>query len=379
MSLDPLVSIIIPTYNRAKLLPVAIQSVLDQTYKNVEIVVIDDGSTDDTSQVLASFKDKIVYLKSGHKGTAHARNIGMKAAKGDYLAFLDSDDFYISYKIELQVSFMEAHPEVGMVCSEFSGKYENGYLDKFHMRNYHNIWDRKGWVFSDVFEKQGEFLTKAYDRPITYYTGNLFKYVLLDSLIPTNTILFPKYILDTVGYQNERYRYAQEYEFVVRICKYFTVAFLNIPTYVIYHHKKQSTNIGEKINIFLKKRENVSDFIEGNKAFLDVVTKLGYEDKEFYYKNRKAIDSRFSEIYCGYAELWLKHGDMEKSKEYLKIGMLFAPQNIKCRIYLLLTNMPVFIRKCVMLIIYKIIKWQDLLRGRGIKGLIKRVAEMYKC
>jgi glycosyltransferase involved in cell wall biosynthesis len=378
VSFEALVSVIIPTYNRAKFLPTAINSVLDQTYKNVEIIVVDDGSTDSTIEVLRPFKNKIHYLTSDHKGTAHARNLGMKTAQGKYIAFLDSDDTYLPFKLELQISFIEEHPEVGMVCTEFSGKYENGRIDKNHMRNYHSIWDRKGWVLSDVFDKKGVFSVKVYNGQITYHTGNLFKYVLLDTLIPTNTILFPKTIIDKVGYQNEEYRYAQEYEFVVRICKHFTVAFLNVPTYVIFHHKNQSTKLSEKLSVFLKKKQNVVDFIEGNKAFLEVVMKLGYEDKDFYQSNRKNIDLRLGEIYCEHGVYWLEHGDMQKSREYLEKGILFAPKVIKYRIYLFLTNMPRFVRQCALLIIHKITKWHFLLKGKGLIGFIKNVTRFYK-
>jgi len=216
---EPTVSIIIPTYNRARLLPNAIRSVLEQSYGHIEIVVIDDGSTDDTRKVLEPFKDRILYLTSDHKGTAHARNVGMKAATGKYIAFLDSDDTYLPYKIELQVSFMEDHPEVGIVYTEFSGSYENKFIDEYHLRTYHDSYDRKGWAYEDMFPVKGEFFLPAVNRSVQYYIGNIFKYNLLGTVVPTNTVLFRREILPTVGYQNESYRLAQDYEFVVRQCK----------------------------------------------------------------------------------------------------------------------------------------------------------------
>ena len=367
MSSESLVSVIIPTYNRAKLLPTAIQSVLGQTHKNVEVLVIDDGSTDETTEVIRPFEDKIVYLTSEHKGTAHARNLGMKAAAGKYIAFLDSDDTYLPYKLELQISFIEEHPEVGMVCTEFSGKYENGRIDKNHMRNYHSIWDRKGWVLSDVFAKQGEFSTKVYDGQITYYTGNLFKYVLLDSLIPTNTILFPKTIIKKIGYQNENYTTGQEYEYVVRICKYYRIAFLDIPTYVIFHHRSQSTeflNYGSK-----NRRQRLKELSETNSPFFGSVLEWGYKDKDYYSKNKEAIDSRLAEIYLEYAVICLEINEAKKAREQLKKCLDYDSKRLKYRLFRLISFMPPLIIRIVLKILRKIQKWSLLIKIIKMRGL----------
>ncbi|MFM6207508.1 glycosyltransferase family 2 protein, partial [Planktothrix sp.] len=89
----PRVSVIIPTYNCDRFLPEAIDSVLMQTYQDYEIIVIDDGSTDQTCQVLESYKHKIRYFYQENQGSAVARNLGIKQAQGEFIAFLDADDF----------------------------------------------------------------------------------------------------------------------------------------------------------------------------------------------------------------------------------------------------------------------------------------------
>jgi glycosyltransferase involved in cell wall biosynthesis len=101
------VSVIIPTYNRARFIKDAIESVLDQTYKNFEIIVIDDGSTDNTLEILTQYARKIKVLKQDHRGVAAARNKGISVAKGEYLAFLDSDDIWYPLKLEKQLKVME--------------------------------------------------------------------------------------------------------------------------------------------------------------------------------------------------------------------------------------------------------------------------------
>jgi glycosyltransferase involved in cell wall biosynthesis len=110
----PLVSVIIPVYNSAKYIQKAIDSVLDQTYSNYEIIVVDDGSTDETRQKLQSYRDKIRYVFQENQGSATARNTGIKLAKGDLVAFLDSDDFWsMPEKLDKQVACFQGNPDLG--------------------------------------------------------------------------------------------------------------------------------------------------------------------------------------------------------------------------------------------------------------------------
>lgn len=109
----PRVSVIIPTYNRAALVKEAVASVLAQTYRDFELLVVDDGSTDGTPEALAAFGEEIRVLpRPGRGGVSAARNAGMAAAQGEWLAFLDSDDLWLPEKLARQMAFMEAHPQL---------------------------------------------------------------------------------------------------------------------------------------------------------------------------------------------------------------------------------------------------------------------------
>jgi glycosyltransferase involved in cell wall biosynthesis len=112
---EPLVSVIIATFNRANLVVQAVQSVLGQTYKNIELIVVDDGSTDNTSQVLRKFRNRLVYLYQERAERSAARNLGYRQSKGEYIAFMDSDDLWLPTKIESQVGVLNRNPHVGVV------------------------------------------------------------------------------------------------------------------------------------------------------------------------------------------------------------------------------------------------------------------------
>jgi len=106
-----MVSVVIPTYNRAKLLARSIDSVLSQTYQDVELIVVDDGSTDNTAEVVRGYGGVLVYIYQENKGPAAARNVGIRAARSGLIAFLDSDDWFLKPKLERQLAAMAANPE----------------------------------------------------------------------------------------------------------------------------------------------------------------------------------------------------------------------------------------------------------------------------
>lgn len=144
----PIVSVILPTYNRAHLVGRAINSVLNQTYQDFEIIVVDDGSTDDTKEVINSFTDtRIRYIKhQQNKGGSAARNTGIKLANGKYIAFQDSDDEWLPQKLEIQVeAFSTASSEVGVVYTDMLRIEKDGKIKYWHSPTvtYGNLIDTK--------------------------------------------------------------------------------------------------------------------------------------------------------------------------------------------------------------------------------------------
>jgi len=152
----PKISVIIPTYNRAMLLRSAINSVLSQTYDDYEIIVIDDGSTDDTAEVVKEFPaDKLRYVFQENNGRSAARNNGIKIARGEYIAFLDSDDLFLPTKLELQAQFLDNNPDYGLVYSFAKTVDESGKL----LHQYFYEGDLSGWIYPDLLSLRNNVIT----------------------------------------------------------------------------------------------------------------------------------------------------------------------------------------------------------------------------
>ena len=134
----PKISIIIPTYNYGRFIRKALNSLLHQTFQDFEIIVVDDGSTDNTKDIIDTiFKENIRYFFSKKKGAASARNLGLRHATGKYVAFLDADDWLLPDSLELRIKFLKNHPEYDWVYGNWQIVDENGsYLgtaDQFHL------------------------------------------------------------------------------------------------------------------------------------------------------------------------------------------------------------------------------------------------------
>ncbi|HEY6350696.1 MAG TPA: glycosyltransferase family A protein [Candidatus Angelobacter sp.] len=125
----PLVSVVIPTYNRAYILQDAINSALEQRSANTEVIVVDDGSTDDTAALVAGYKERVIYLRQTNQGAGVARSLGVRSAQGTYIAFLDSDDVWVSDKVKTELDMFEAFTEAGAIASDADSWFENNLVE----------------------------------------------------------------------------------------------------------------------------------------------------------------------------------------------------------------------------------------------------------
>lgn len=349
MPSEPSVSVIIPTYNRAAFLAAAVRSVLDQTLPNVETIVVDDGSTDATQAVLQPFGGAIRVIATENKGVSHARNIGMKAARGRYIAFLDDDDRYLPHKLGLQVSFMEAHPEVGLVSTEVSSLVGEDIQEERHLRTFHGTWDRLGWSYEDVYPTRGLFPCAGMTSPVPFYIGQVFRCVLHGTLIMSNTVLFRRSLLEQAGYQNESYRLAEDYEWLVRACKLEAAAFLDVPTYLYRYHGDQITKLTDRGT-----PARIAAQIEIETTVIRTILDCGYHDAGFRAGDRGWLDRVLAGKYQYVGEKWLECGEPAQARRSFRLGVAHERAAGPNRVLWLLTFFPAFLRRVLLAIAWRV-------------------------
>jgi glycosyltransferase involved in cell wall biosynthesis len=223
----PLVSVVIPTYNRARLLRRSIQSVLNQTYPNFEIIVVDDCSRDNTQNIVRTFCDKrIRYIRhEENRGAVAARNTGIKAAIGEYIAFQDSDDEWLPKKLQKQLRrFNSGSPDLGVVYTSFC------LIDRGRKTYYPTL---------DV--KQTE--------------GRIHNVLLERNFIDTATAVVRKECFEKVGVF-ERLPRLQEWGLWLRISKYYCFSHINEPLVNSY---RQLDSISCNMNAYIMARKYILD------------------------------------------------------------------------------------------------------------------------
>ena len=211
----PKVSVIIITYNRAQWLKTAMQTVLDQTFEDFELLIINDGSSDDTENTVESFCDpRVRYVKHAqNQGEGVARNTGMQHAKGEYIAFLDDDDEWFPNKLQLGVELLDSQPkQVGLVHSA---------LINFHADS------------SDEVEK---------GSPVEQVSGKVFEKLMEETFVTLSTVMARKAGFDTVGRFDLSIPAIRDYDMWVRISKKYEFAYIDLPLVKYRIHRDSITH-----------------------------------------------------------------------------------------------------------------------------------------
>jgi glycosyltransferase involved in cell wall biosynthesis len=209
-----LVSVVIPTFNCAEFIGGAIQSVLSQTIDDYEIIVVDDGSTDDTPSVVAGFGDRVRYFRQDNQGVAAARNRGIRSASGQIIGFLDADDRWKPDKLERQTSVFSASDEIDVVFS----RHENldGQTAGFNQYESPDLTK----LLSVVSLGSRAYLIEDQD---------LFQKILRYYLLLTSTVMLKRSCIERVGDFDESLGIAEDTQLWLRIAKRSKVAFVDLP------------------------------------------------------------------------------------------------------------------------------------------------------
>ncbi len=242
---EPLISVVIPTYNRADLISISINSAINQSYKNIEIILIDDGSTDNTKEVVQAIHDsRIRYIKHPKNlGGNASRNAGIEAAKGEYIAFLDSDDTWVENKLELQIASIQKYLHKEKVVSYTQIFYSDKGINN---NTYH--------TFNEEFfmPKRGKKSDETLAEYLFCNRGEMF----------TSTLLLHKSLLLSTRFR-ENLRKHQEYDLCLRLeAQGVFFSFLDKPL-TIWNADPSYEHVGRIPNYRLSE-----NFIYENKAYI---------------------------------------------------------------------------------------------------------------
>lgn len=227
----PLVSVIIPAYNHEQYVGACLKSVIEQSYRNIEIIVINDGSTDNTEEEILSLTQNsernINFISKENEGVCKTLNLGLSIAKGKYIAFLASDDMWVHNRIEKQVCFLEKNCNVGFIFSD----------SKF--------------VFNEVvsvsrYSDYKTVLNKIFSKP--YTIKDIYYDLLLENFISAITVLVRKKCIDEVGVFDSNIAF-EDYDMWLRLSKKFPVAYIPEPLALYRIHTK---NISHDTKLMLR-------------------------------------------------------------------------------------------------------------------------------
>jgi glycosyltransferase involved in cell wall biosynthesis len=230
-----LITVIVPTFNRADRLREAVESVLAQPLAELEVLVVDDGSTDDTAAVITSLQERdsrVVCLSQANQGVAAARNHGLDRARGDLIAFLDSDDRWSPDKLPFQLACLERVPEAGMIWTDMVGIDPGGsVIPGYSLR------DLLPYRFGldELFARRIP-LSELPDTPPPWrdgglYVGDIYGKALLGNLVLPSSVLMTRARLERVGRFDQRLAVAgEDFDFFLRVCREGPVAFADVPT-----------------------------------------------------------------------------------------------------------------------------------------------------
>ena len=250
-SVNPLISVIIPAFNHEEFIGEALDSVLDQTYRNLEVIVVDDGSTDNTKEVLKRYEEEIKYIYQQNRGVSSARNRGIAISRGEFIAFLDADDIWLPEKLEVQLNLMEGEGSIGLVgCGRYGMDYSGNTMEGLLGKNYSN---------------HVEFLNQL-------LIGNIFRGGSTGAFVK-------KECFEKVGLFDESMRFGEDWDMWIRIAKLYKVRFVDKPMVKVRQHDspkgyRNLKTMESNIRRLIKKNEDLYPWSIKRKAYSRMYTDM---------------------------------------------------------------------------------------------------------
>ncbi|KAA3628682.1 MAG: glycosyltransferase [Proteobacteria bacterium] len=326
----PFVSVIIPAYNCAPYLPTAIESVLSQSHEDLELIVVDDGSTDTTSSILEPYVGRIRLLRQKNAGAAAARNYGLALAKGELIAFLDADDWWEPCKLAAQVTAFEEFPMAGLVFADFFVADAQGKLlmERGIRWKYGIVRNDKITPWSKVFEKNraiGHDKCLKHHQNVAAYEGRIATWLFQGNMINTCSVLIRRDVLEKVGEFDTSLETEEDYDYWLRVAQSWPIVYIDLPLLTFRRRPGQLTQ-ADKIDRVVS---NVA------KVLMRAADRLADE------LSPREIDSRLARIYLDLGVIHLRQGRIVEARESLMESLKRRPQSVSSVLFWLLSFLPV--------------------------------------
>jgi glycosyltransferase involved in cell wall biosynthesis len=255
----PKVSVILPTFNRADTIVRAIRSVQAQTWRDWELIVVDDGSADDTAAIIAGIEPRMMLIRQANRGFTEARNTGIRAASGQYFAFVDSDDEFLPHHLELCVAFLDTFPAESFVSTELLEDFGHGRFVNHYRTETADWYPRKAALVGShrldlppgetddylrVYECReriaawGRGIVEPRDpqRRAYLYRGMIFDCLRYDFLITITATVMRSSVFERVGLPDTRWGMGSDFHFMASLCKAFRTNYISLPTFIKHEY-----------------------------------------------------------------------------------------------------------------------------------------------
>lgn len=299
------VSIVIPAYNCAGTIAAAVESCLVQAYDDLEIIVVNDGSTDRTGEVLAAFGGRISVVTQQNGGLAAARNAGQRAATGEFVAWMDADDLMVPGRICAQVAVLESHPEIGLVSSDFSAFVDPGAdFAASHIASYYHALARLGGVEA-VYPTRLAHVESGLGQ-VQVRAGSAYDSLVWGNFVHPPTVMVRRSALDAAGLADESLRYSSDYDQILRIARLTHFAFVDAALLRYRLSSGQMSNAGGSEQMQMET--------------VQILRKLQHEDPGAYARLAPWIRLRLAESHVG-AAVSVGAADRARALKLLLQGM----------------------------------------------------------
>lgn len=277
---EPLISVVIPCYNAERWIAATLRSVLSQDWENLEVIVVDDGSADDSASLIERDFPQVKLLRQKNQGVAAARNHGIKSATGEWVAFLDADDIWLPEKLKAQWSMLRSHPEARMIYTAW------------------HVWT------SDAPEPEPDLVQSLCgDMNAARWQGAsgwIYPELLLDCVVWTSTVLAQRFLLEEAGCFDESLRIGEDYDLWLRVSRLTPILRVPRPLALYRAHMASITRKAPEKNYQAE-------------VIVRAINRWGFASPDGRVANKRNVSRALARSWCGYADAQIATGNLIKT------------------------------------------------------------------